>query len=94
MEDLEPELSLTYIDESGFQSDDTRSHSYNHKGTRAEGTFNWQIKNRCNAIGDLIKNKLLTVSLFNCSITTEVFEGWIEHDLLPKLKERSVFHHG
>jgi len=38
----------------------------------------------------LIKNKLLTVSLFNCSITTEVFEGWIEHDLLPKLKEKSV----
>jgi len=30
------------------------------------------------------------VSLFNCSITTEVFEGWIEHDLLPKLKEKSV----
>jgi transposase len=38
----------------------------------------------------LIKNKLLTVSLFNCSITTEVFEGWIEHDLLPKLKEKSI----
>lgn len=40
IEDLEPELPLIYIDESGFQSDDTRSHSYSHKGARAEGTFN------------------------------------------------------
>ena len=90
IEDLEPALPLIYIDESGFQSDDTRSHSYSYIGTRAESTFNWQVKNSCNAVGALIKNKLLTVSLFNCSITTEVFEGWIEHDLLPKLKEKSV----
>lgn len=75
IEDLEPEFLLIYIDESVFQRDDTRSHSYSYKRTRAEGTFNWQVKNSCNAIGALIKNKLLMVSLFNCSIMTEVFEG-------------------
>ncbi|PJI28506.1 hypothetical protein CU478_14055 [Acinetobacter pseudolwoffii] len=90
MEDLEPAIPLIYIDESGFQSDDTRSHSYSYIGTRAEGTFNSQVKNSYNAVGALIKNKLLTVSLFKCSITTEIFEGWIEHDLSPKLKEKSV----
>ena len=83
-------MPLVYIDESGFESDTARSHSYSRKGTRAESTFNWQLKNSCNAIGALINHKLLTVGLFECTITTEVFEGWVEHDLLPKLKKKSV----
>lgn len=48
------------------------------------------LKNSCNAIGALINHKLLTVGLFECTVTTEVFEGWVEHDLLPKLKKKSV----
>lgn len=47
IEDLEPTLPLIYIDESGSQSDDTRFHSYSYIGTRAESTFNWQVKNSC-----------------------------------------------
>ncbi|WP_213032951.1 transposase [Acinetobacter sp. ANC 4654] len=78
------------IDESGFQSDSTRSHSYSGKGMRAEGEFNWQLKNCSNAIGALIENRLLTVGVFDCSVNTEVFECWIEQDLLPKLKESSI----
>lgn len=79
-----------YIDESGFKSKSTSLHSYSAKGSRAKGIFNWQLKNCSNAIGALIENRLLTVGVFNCSVNTEVFECWIEHDLLPKLKETSV----
>ena len=79
-----------YIDESGFQSESTRSYSYSRKGARAEGEFNWQLKNCSNAIGALIENRLLTVGVFDSSVNTEVFECWIEQDLLPKLKETSV----
>ena len=57
---------------------------------RAKDQFNWQLKNCSNAIGALIDNKLLTVGVFNCSINSQVFECWIEQDLLPKLKEKSV----
>lgn len=83
-------MPLIYIDESGFQSESTRTHSYSLQGTRAEGEFNWQLKNCSNAIGAIIENRLLTVGVFNCSVNTEVFECWIEQDLLPKLKESSV----
>ncbi len=83
-------MPLIYIDESGFQSESTRTHSYSLQGTRAEGEFNWQLKNCGNAIGAIIENRLLTVGVFNCSVNTEVFECWIEQDLLPKLKESSV----
>lgn len=37
-----------------------------------------------------MNNKLLTVSIFDCSINTDVFECWLEQDLFPKLKENSV----
>ncbi len=90
IECLEQQLPLVYIDESGFQSESTRSHSYSPKGARAEAEFNWQLKNCSNAIGALIENRLLTVGVFDCSVNTEVFECWIEQDLLPKLKETSV----
>ncbi|MEG2474410.1 transposase, partial [Acinetobacter sp.] len=78
------------MDESGFQSESTRPHSYSRKGVRAEGEFNWHLKNCSNAIGALIENRLLTVGVFDCSVNTAVFESWIEQDLLPKLKEPSV----
>lgn len=35
-------------------------------------------------------SKIVVVSFFNSSITTDVFKGWIEHALWPKLKEKSV----
>jgi transposase len=47
------------------------------------------LKNCSNAIGALIENRLLIVGVFDCSVNTEVFECWIEQDLLPKRKETS-----
>ena len=79
-----------YIDESGFQSESTRSYSYSRKVVRTEDEFNWQLKNCSNAIGALIENRLLTVGVFDCSVNTELFECWIEQNLLPNLKETSV----
>ena len=67
-------MPLIYIDESCFQSESTRSHSYSLQGTCAEGEFNWQLKNCSNAIGAIIENRLLTVGVFTCSVNTEVFE--------------------
>ncbi|WP_394357254.1 IS630 family transposase [Acinetobacter chinensis] len=90
IECLEQKLPLIYIDESGFQSESTRPHSYSRKGARAEAEFNWHLKNCSNAIGALVENRLLTVGVFDCSVNTAVFESWIEQDLLPKLKAPSV----
>ncbi len=66
------------------------SYSYNIKGLRANGEYNWQLKNCTNAIGAILHNQLLTVGLYDCSVNTSVFESWVEQDLLPKLKSTSV----
>jgi transposase len=47
-------------------------------------------KRRTNVIGALTKDKLLTASLFDCSINADVFEELLQQDLLPVLPNGSV----
>lgn len=67
-----------------------RTHGYALKGQRCYGKHDWGAKGRTNVIGALIGKALLTVSLFQGNINTEVFTAWIEQDLLPKLPPHSV----
>jgi transposase len=67
-----------------------RTHGYALKGQRCYGTHDWGAHGRTNAIGALIGKELITVSLFDETINTEVFNSWIEQDLIPKLPQKSV----
>jgi transposase len=78
------------LDESGFAHDMPRTHGYSPKGQRCYGKQNWGAKGRTNVIGALFAGVLLTVSLFEITINTEVFTTWIAHDLIPKLPAKSV----
>lgn len=81
---------LIYIDESGFAHDMPRTHGYALKGQRCWGIHNWGAKGRTNVIGALLGSVLLTVSLFQCNVNTEIFTAWVIQDLLPKLPPKSV----
>ena len=77
-----------------------RQFGYTPYGIRCAGKYNWHAKTRFNVIGAMNASCLLTVSLFDSSINTEVFSAWIEPDLLPKLPPHGVivmdnatFHH-
>lgn len=67
-----------------------RTHGYAIRGKRCFGIQDWHAKGRTNVIGALLGKLLLTVSLFNCNIDSEVFHQWLKHDLLPKLEPTSV----
>lgn len=68
-----------------------RKHGYSQRGKRCFGKSNWHEKGRVNVIGALGKGfKLLTASLFNCTIKTDVFISWFKEDLLPKIGGSSV----
>lgn len=67
-----------------------RTHGYSPKGRRCYGKQDWGAKGRTNVIGALLAGVLLTVSLFQMTINTEVFTIWVAHDLLPKLPAKSV----
>ena len=67
-----------------------RTHGYAKKGSRCFGTHDWGAKGRTNAIGALLGGILLTVSLFETTINTVIFNQWVLQDLIPKLPPESV----
>lgn len=67
-----------------------RTHGYSLKGERCYGTHDWGAKGRTNVIGALLGAVLLTVSLFQCNVDTDVFTCWMIQDLIPKLPPKSV----
>jgi transposase len=78
------------MDESGFAHDMPRTHGYALQGRRCYGQHDWGAKGRTNVIGALLGGMLLTVSLFQTTINTEIFTHWLQQDLLPKLPAQSV----
>lgn len=86
----EKKRPLIFIDESGFASDMPRTHGYALKGRRCYGVHDWGAKGRTNVIGALMGGVLLTVSLFQTTINTSIFNSWLIQDLLPKLPQQSV----
>ena len=81
---------IIYLDESGFSHDMPRTHGYAPRGQRCFGHHDWGARGRTNAIGALINHSLLTVSLFNDTINTDVFTAWLIQDLVPKLPANSI----
>lgn len=67
-----------------------RTHGYAPRGQRCFGTHNWHARGRVNALGALLRGVLLTVSLTTSNVDTDIFNLWLEGDLLPKLPPGSV----
>jgi transposase len=67
-----------------------RTHGYALKGQRCFGVHDWGAKGRTNVIGALLGGILLTVSLFQTTVNTAIFNAWVIQDLLPKLPPNSV----
>ena len=76
---------VAFLDESGFAHDMPRSHGYASVGTRCGGRQDWHAKGRTNVIGALLGASLLTVSLFQGTVNSDVFHAWTTQDLLTKL---------
>jgi len=79
-----------FVDESGFAVDMPRRYGYAPQGQRSMGCWNWHEKGRENVIGALLNKTILTVGIFSCSITADVFQAWLTQDLIPKLPPGSV----
>ena len=81
---------IVYLDESGFAQSSPRTHGYSDKGKRCYGLHDWHAKGRVNAIGAIIRNSFIALSLFVGSINSDVFYAWLTQDLLPKIPSNAV----
>jgi hypothetical protein len=67
-----------------------RLKGYASKDKRCFGTHDWGAKGRTNVIGALLCGALLTISMFDMNVNTEIFNAWVIGDLIPKLPPKSV----
>ena len=67
-----------------------RIHGYTPVGERCSGIHDRRAGGRTNAVGAISGKDLLTVTLFDGAVNSDVFYAWIRQDLLPKLPENSV----
>lgn len=67
-----------------------RTHGHAQRGQRCYGKHDWGAKGRTNVIGAVLGGILLTVSMFDSTITTEIYTAWMKQDLIPKLPPQSV----
>ena len=67
-----------------------RTHGYAPRGKRCFGAQDWHARGRVNVLGALLAGVLLTVGLTDGNVDADVFNLWLEHDLIPKLPPASV----
>lgn len=67
-----------------------RTHGYSPRGKRCFGTQEWHARGRVNVIGALLAGVLLSVGLTTANVDADLFNLWLEHDLVPKLPSGSV----
>ena len=67
-----------------------RGYGYSRCGQRCYGKQDWQAKGRTNVIGAIHQNQLLTITLFDTYIDSDIFYAWTVHELIPKLPHQAV----
>lgn len=67
-----------------------RTHGYAPRGKRCFGKHDWHARGRVNALGAMLRGVLLTVGLTTSNVDADMFNLWLEGDLLPKLPPGAV----
>jgi transposase len=81
---------IVYIDETGFAPQAWRTHARAARGARVFGEKPSGKRPRTSLIGGYRQNRLIAPILFDGTCNTAFFNTWLEHHLLPELKEGSV----
>lgn len=90
---------LVYLDETGFDTTTQRSHGRAETGKRLYGKRSGNRRPRTSLIGALAQGKLIAPMVFNGTTNTDVFNQWLERQLLPAIgkgmtiiMDNAVFH--
>jgi len=81
---------VVYLDESGFALDMLRTHGCTPRGQRCFGAQDWHARGRVNVIWALLGKVLSSIGLTRANVDADIFNLWLEQDLIPKLPPKSV----
>ena len=65
-------------------------YGYSPRGKHCFARHDWHAKGRVNALGAMISGALLTVGLTHSNVDADIFNLWLENDLMPKRPPTSV----
>ncbi len=82
--------AIIYLNESGFAHDMPRRYGYAKRGQRCYGKQDWQAKGRTHVIGAIYHHQLLTLTLFDTYIDSDIFDAWTVQELIPSLPAQAV----
>lgn len=82
--------TFVYIDESGFEPAMTRRYAYAPKGQRVYGLIAGRRRPRTSLIAARIGKEFEEPFLFEGPCNADVFNGWLERQLCPRLNENHV----
>ena len=81
---------IVYIDETGFAPTCHRDYAYGPVGQRIYGDVGSARRPRQSLVGGYCDGKLLAPVLFEGTCNTDLFNTWLQEQLLPVLPPRSV----
>lgn len=83
-------LRPVHLDECGFVPSVARRYGYAPKGRRVHGLVSGHRRPRTSLIAARIDEKFQAPFLFEGTCNTEIFNGWLERQLCPRLNKRHL----
>lgn len=81
---------IVFIDETGFDDTPFRRFAWAKRGKTILGYCQGKHTTRTSLIGGYVDGKLIASVLFDGTCNTEVFNAWLESQLLPTLEPGTV----
>lgn len=86
IERLPNDSELYYVDESGFDEYYSREYGYAPRGEKVIGTVSGRHFARTSIVAAKKENEIVAPFAFSGSMNGDLFEGWLEHILVPEFK--------
>ena len=87
IEALPEDIELYYIDESGFDDYYSREYGYAPRGEKVIGETSGRHFARTSVVAAKVGSEIVAPFAFSGSMNGDLFEGWLEHILVPQLKD-------
>ena len=81
---------IVYMGKSGFEAETIKPYGYAPVGKPCIDRYNWQLRKRTNAIGDLHKKSLFTLKYVYKNMSWKMMYDWYKYTLIPSLKTLCV----
>ncbi len=83
-------LCLVHIDECGFAPSAARRYGYAAKGQRVYGMTSGHRRPRTSLVAARIGERLEELFLFEGTCNADIFNGWLERQLCPRLNDNHL----